>query len=95
MCAKNLVLLGAILLAGLASVELAAKQPQGGKDRDVETLAQNVVNRSARIAEGDLVQISGNVKDAELLEALAVHVRKQGGHPLVTMGTEVNRGPVY
>jgi aminopeptidase len=88
MCAKNLVLIGAIVLAGLASVQLAANQPQGGKASEVETLAQNVVTRSARIAEGDLVTISGNLKDAELLEALAVHVRKQGGHPLVTVGSD-------
>jgi aminopeptidase len=88
MCAKNLALIGAIVLAGLASVQLAANQPQSGKAGDVEALAQNVVTRSARIGEGDLVQISGNLKDAELLEALAVHVRKQGGHPLVTVGSD-------
>jgi aminopeptidase len=88
MCAKQLVLLGAIVLAGLASVQLAADLPQGGKDRDFETLAQNVVNRSARIAEGDLVQINGKLKEGELLEALAVHVRKLGAHPVVMVGSD-------
>src|SRR5262249_42438586 len=88
MSAKHLVLLGGIVLAGLASVTPAAVGQKEGKDRDFETLAQNVVSRSARIAEGDLVQINGSLKDADLLEALAVHVRKQGGQPLITVSSD-------
>jgi leucyl aminopeptidase (aminopeptidase T) len=88
MYAKHLVLLGGIVLAGLACLTPAAVAQKDGKDRDFEALAQNVVTRSARIAEKDLVQINGSLKDAALLEALAVHVRKQGGHPLITVGSD-------
>jgi aminopeptidase len=88
MCAKQLIALGAILFAGLAALAPAAEQAKAGKDRDFETLAENVVKQSARITEGDLVQIAGSFKDAPLLEALAVNVRKQGGIPLITAGSE-------
>ena len=60
MYAKHLVLWGGIVLAGLASLTPAAVAQKDGKDRDFEALAQNVVTRSARIAERDLVQINGN-----------------------------------
>jgi leucyl aminopeptidase (aminopeptidase T) len=88
MYAKHLVLLAGIVLAGLATVTPAAVGQKDGKDRDFEALAQNVATRSAGIAEGDLVQINGSLKDADLLEALAVHVRKQGGHPLITVSSD-------
>jgi leucyl aminopeptidase (aminopeptidase T) len=88
MYAKRLVLVGGIVLAGLAAVAPAAVAQKNGEEGDFETLAQNVVNRSARITEGNLVQISGTLKDAALLEALAVHVRKQGGHPLITVSSD-------
>jgi hypothetical protein len=76
MFAKQRALVGGVILAALASVALATDEPIG-KDSDLETLAQNVVVLSTRVG-GDLVHISGNLKDAALLEALAVHVRKQG-----------------
>jgi aminopeptidase len=81
---RQLAVLAALMIAGLAALAPAAQQAQVGKDRDFETLAHNVVTKSARIAEGDLVQISGTYKDADLLDVLAVNVRKQGGFPLIT-----------
>jgi leucyl aminopeptidase (aminopeptidase T) len=88
MNAKHLLLVGGVLLAGLLPGLPARDEPKDGKGPDYESLAHNVVTRSARIAEGDLVQISGHFKDADLLEALAVHVRKQGAHPLVMVGSD-------
>jgi leucyl aminopeptidase (aminopeptidase T) len=87
MCAHRLTLLGGLLFAGLLSAAPAGDEPKNGKERDHDNLAQNVVTRSARIAEGDLVQINGSPRDASLLEALAVHVRKLGGHPLITLSS--------
>jgi leucyl aminopeptidase (aminopeptidase T) len=79
------VLIG-ILFAALFPVLHAADEPK--KDREYDALARNIVTRSARIGEGDLVQISGDFKDAALLEALAVQVRKLGGQPLVTISSD-------
>jgi leucyl aminopeptidase (aminopeptidase T) len=87
MCATRLTLLGGLVFAGLLSAAAVGDEPKNGKKRDYDSLAQNVVTRSARIAEGDLVQINGNLQDMPVLEALAVHVRKQGGHPLITVSS--------
>jgi aminopeptidase len=83
-----LVFVGAALAAGVITGLSAADQPKKEDGRDFDNLAQNVVHRSARIKEGDLVAINGNFDDAALLEALAVQVRKQGGQPLVIAGSD-------
>jgi leucyl aminopeptidase (aminopeptidase T) len=87
MRAHRLTLLGGLVFAGLLAAASVGDEPKNGKERDYDNLAQNVVTRSARIAEGDLVQINGGPQDAALLEALAVQVRKLGGHPLVTLSS--------
>jgi aminopeptidase len=59
---------------------------------DLDAVAESLVPRAARIREGDLVQIIGGVRDAQLLENLATEVRKQGAFPLVVLNSErVNR----
>jgi aminopeptidase len=40
------------------------------------------------VAEGELVQITGEPRDATLLEDLAVAVRRRGAHPLVTLRSD-------
>jgi leucyl aminopeptidase (aminopeptidase T) len=55
---------------------------------DYEALADKLVNQCAQIREGDCVQVSGGVRDMELLEDLAVHVRKAGAFPLVLVGSD-------
>lgn len=50
-------------------------------------LAIRLVRQVARVREGDLVQIVGGSEDTALLESLAVHVRRQGGDPLITLKT--------
>jgi leucyl aminopeptidase (aminopeptidase T) len=69
-----------ILLSG------CAPQDQAGVDTDA--LAEKLVAQCANISEGDLVRISGSVRDVQLLEDIAVHVRKMGAYPLVTLGSE-------
>ncbi len=56
--------------------------------KDYEVLAQKLVNKCAGIVEGDLVQIIGGVRDIELLENLAVNVRKLGAFPLVNIRSD-------
>ena len=55
---------------------------------DYEALAQKLVNQCANIQEGDIVQIYGGVRDFELLENIAINVRKLGAFPLVTVGSD-------
>ena len=50
---------------------------------DLEQLANRLVPQSAAVKEGEIVLISGRTQDAELLENLAVNVRKAGAFPLV------------
>jgi aminopeptidase len=76
------------LSAPLLVVFQASDEQKKDKTRDYDNLAQNVVSRSARIKEGDLVQITGQFKDADLLEALAVQVRKVGGRHLIDITSD-------
>ena len=85
---KLLVLVGISLAVGLLTALHAADEPKKDNQRKYDALAQNIVTRSARIKEGDLVQITGQFKDAALLEALAVQVRKQGGRHLIDISSD-------
>ena len=55
---------------------------------DMEQLAQRLVNQSAGVKENDIVQISGGVRDIELLENIAINVRKIGAFPFVTIDSD-------
>jgi leucyl aminopeptidase (aminopeptidase T) len=54
---------------------------------DTKVLAAKLV-KSAAIKEGDIVAISGGVKDWSLLEDVSVEVRKAGAFPLTTVGSD-------
>jgi aminopeptidase len=56
--------------------------------RDYRPVAEKVVGQNAGVREGDVVWLFGRDEDLALLEDLAVEVRKRGGAPLVTVGTE-------
>ncbi len=55
---------------------------------DLEQLAERLVTQVAAVKEGELVHISGRMHDAELLENIAVNVRKVGAWPLVTYSSD-------
>ncbi len=55
---------------------------------DLEQLAERLVTQSAAVQEGDVVLISGQSQDAELMENIAVHVRKVGGFPMITYSSD-------
>lgn len=59
-----------------------------GSATDYEALAQKLVNQCARIHEGEIVLITGGVRELELLENIAVNVRKLGAFPLITIGSD-------
>ncbi|HYY93119.1 MAG TPA: aminopeptidase [Pyrinomonadaceae bacterium] len=55
---------------------------------DLEQLAQRLVAQSAGVKEGEIVLVGGGPQDMELLEDIAVQVRKAGAFPLVTVNTD-------
>jgi leucyl aminopeptidase (aminopeptidase T) len=55
---------------------------------DLEQLATRLVTQSAAVKEGEIVLVSGGPENMELLEDIAVQVRKAGGFPLLTVGTD-------
>jgi aminopeptidase len=55
---------------------------------DLEQLAQRLVTQSAAVKEGEIVLVSGGPENIELLENIAVQVRKAGGFPLITVNTD-------
>lgn len=65
-----------------------AAEPARAAYTDLEQLAQRLVTQSAAVKEGELVLISGRPHDAELLENIAVQVRKAGGFPMVEYSSD-------
>ncbi len=67
--------------ASTANNDAGAARPKP----DYAAIAQKLVAQCAGVKEGEIVQISGDVKDDELLRELMIAVRKQGAFPLVEM----------
>jgi leucyl aminopeptidase (aminopeptidase T) len=59
-----------------------------GKVVDYEALAQKIVNQCTGVKEGEVVLISGGVKDIELLEDIAVEVSKVGAYSMISIGSD-------
>lgn len=66
----------------------AAAPARKAPPTDLEQLASRIVNQSAAVREGEIVLIGGGAHDLELLENIAVHVRKVGGFPLIDLGSD-------
>jgi aminopeptidase len=84
----RLSMLGVLAVASLllgVSASLSQQEERKGKN---EALAQKLVGQCLPIHEGDIVLINGGVRDVELLEDLAVQVRKVGAFPLITLGSD-------
>ena len=78
-----------LVCAGLLGLQLAFAAAGGaGEPAGKDALAEKLVNQCAAIKEGDAVLISGGAGNQELLENIAVQVRKQGGFPLLTFGSD-------
>lgn len=59
----------------------------GAQSRDMRSVARNLV-QAGMVKQGDKVLINGSVRDATLLEDIAVEVMKVGAHPLVTLSSD-------
>ncbi len=55
---------------------------------DMKGLAAKIVNQSAAVKEGEIVLISGSVRDMDLLENIVTEVQKAGGDPLLSINSE-------
>ena len=55
---------------------------------DSEAIANRVVTQVAGVKEGDVVFVSGGVRDLELLENLATDARKVGAHTLLILNSD-------
>lgn len=73
---------------GLLVTAVAQNTTTKSTASDHEALAQKLVNQCVNIHEGEIVLVSGGVNDIELLENIAVNVRKLGAFPLLTVGSE-------
>jgi leucyl aminopeptidase (aminopeptidase T) len=83
---KAILALGSLVLL-LGGVFIASQSPLQ-KKADFEDIAQKLVNQCAAIREGEMVYISGGTKDIELLEDIAVNVRKAGGYAVISVGSD-------
>ena len=64
------------------------QQPSPTSTVDTAKIADTIVNESANIRYDELVLISGATRDQQLLEDIAVVVRKLGAHPLIAIGSD-------
>lgn len=76
------------LIALLAGMALTQTPVPGASSADLESTAKKIVTQSAGIKQGDIVLISGSIKDLELLEDIAVNVRARGAFPLLTVTSQ-------
>jgi len=74
----------AVVFASLAVVAA----PPAAKGPDLKAIAAKVVTQSAGVKEGDLVTITGDVRDIDLLEDLSIEAMKAGAEPMMLIGRE-------
>ncbi len=77
--------LGAVLLGVASGI---TQQESFTANPDTAGIADTLVNKSANIRYGELVLIKGGARDQQLLEDIAIEVRKLGAHPVITMGSD-------
>jgi aminopeptidase len=71
------------------SVDAARAAPSGATTGlDTDAIARRLVTQTAGVEEGDIVMISGGVRDLQLLEDLAVSARRTGAFPLITVSSD-------
>ena len=76
-CTWFAFLMGAVL----TSTSVAAQSP------NLQDVARNLVE-SARVTTGDKVVVTGSVRDAALMEHVAIETMKAGGQPLIVLNSE-------
>lgn len=78
---------GWVLLGFLAVAAYLVSQSAPKIKVDYEAIARKMV-QCAAIREGEMVYVNGGPKNIELLEDIAVAVRRVGGNPVLTFGSD-------
>ena len=73
------------LIAAFFLQQSLLAQPKGN---NLDTLAQKLVTLCASVKEGEMVLVTGSVRDTELLEDIAVQVRKVGAYPMISIWSD-------
>jgi leucyl aminopeptidase (aminopeptidase T) len=76
-----------LLRCVIAATAIVASTTAGAQPRNSQTVARNLV-QAGMVKTGDKVLVSGSVRDAPLLEDIAVEVMKVGAHPLITIWSD-------
>ncbi|MBI5542554.1 MAG: aminopeptidase [Deltaproteobacteria bacterium] len=84
----TIVLALALSASAAQAADFAAPAAVVEPKPQVRELARKLVVESAGVKEGDLVLITGTFDDRELVEDLAVAVRRVGGNPLVLVDSD-------
>ncbi len=71
----------------IAAAGLLAVLPLAAQSRDYKAVAHNLVT-AAMVKAGDKVLITGSVRDAGLMEDIAIETMKAGGQPLISIGSD-------
>lgn len=89
------IILCAALLVACNRAEQAATTdpasevaPPADVSVDFDALSANLVTQSIGVREGDNVLITGGADNIELLEDIAVHVRRAGAFPMITIQSD-------
>jgi leucyl aminopeptidase (aminopeptidase T) len=71
----------------LAATAVLVSVTANAQSRDLQSVARNLV-AAGMVKSGDKVLITGSIRDAGLLEDIAVEVMKVGGDPLISLSSE-------
>jgi leucyl aminopeptidase (aminopeptidase T) len=71
----------------LAATAVLFSVTANAQSRDLQSVARNLV-AAGMVKSGDKVLITGSIRDAGLLEDIAVEVMKVGGDPLISLSSE-------
>ncbi|MGC4119366.1 MAG: aminopeptidase [Myxococcales bacterium] len=74
--------------AATSPAKTAAPAAAAEAKPSIRDLARKLVVESAGVKEGDLVLVTGTFEDRDLLEDLAVAIRRAGGNPLVLVDSD-------
>lgn len=72
---------------GIAATVLLLGTTAAAQGTNTRTVARNLV-QAGMVKGGDRVLITGSVRDAQLLEDIAIEARKAGAHPLITISSD-------
>jgi len=71
----------------VAAVLVALSTPAAAQAPNLEAVARNLV-QAGLVKTRDKALITGSVRDAALMEDIAIETMKAGGHPMIALGSD-------